>query len=214
MTHDEEVVVQPHEVIEDDLIVWASYVRIDGVVKGDLVAFGSEIVVEGIVEGDLFAVARSVYLNGLVSDDARIGAYAAALGEEARVGDDFFHLGYSLETRPGSSVGGTLHTASRQALLSGQVVEAVLVRAGALEVRGLTGGDVRAVVGGLEGIAHSDFVIDLALEIPSVRDGVRIDSGSAIGGNLVYRSQEPAVIDAAATRRERRKEQDNLHFFK
>ena len=198
MTDDEEIVVESHEVIDDDLIVWASYVRIDGLVKGDLVAFGSEIVVEGIVEGDLIAVGRSVYLNGRVGDDARIGAHAVAFGEKARVGDDLFYLGYSLETKPGSTIGGTLHTASRQALLAGQVVEAVLVRGGALELRGLTGGDVRAVVGGLEGVAHSNFVIDLALEIPAVPDGVNIGSSTAIGGDLVYRSREPAIIDAAA----------------
>ena len=198
MTDDEEVVVESHEVIDDDLIVWASYIRIDGLVKGDLIAFGSEIVVEGIVEEDLIAVGRSVYLNGRVSDDARIAAYAVALGEKARVGDDFFGLGYSLETKPGSAVGGTLHTASRQVLLAGQVVEAVLMRAGALELRGLTGGDVRAVVGGLEGVAHSNFVIDLALEIPNVPDGVNLGPGATIGGDLEYRSQQPAAVDAAA----------------
>ncbi len=198
MTADEEVVVHSHEVIDDDLIVWASYVRIDGLVKGDLVAFGKEIVVEGIVERDLIAVGQTVYLNGQVGDDARIAAYALALGEEARVGDDLFDLSYSLEARPGSAVGGALYTASRQALLAGQVVEDALVRAGALELRGLTGGDVRAVVGGLEGVTHSELVIDLALEIPSVPDGVTLGPGTAIGGDLAYRSQEPATVDASA----------------
>ena len=195
---DEQVVVPSHEVIEDDLIVWARYVQIDGLVKGDLVVFGTEIVVEGIVEQDLVAIGETVYLNGRVGDDATIGAYAVGLGERARVGDDIFELGYSLETKPGSAVGGTLYAATRQALLAGQVVEDVVVRAGALELRGLTGGDVRAVVGGLEGFTHSEWVIDLALEIPVVPEGIRLGPGATVGGDLLYRSEQPAVVDASA----------------
>lgn len=195
---DEQVVVPSHQVIEDDLIVWARYAQIDGLVKGDLVVFGTEIVVEGIVEQDLIAVGETVYLNGMVGDDAAIAAYAVGLGERARVGDDFFELGYSLETKPGAAVGGTLYTATRQALLAGQVVEDVLARAGALELRGLTGGNVDTVVGGLEGFTHSEWVVDLALEIPTVPEGIRLGPGTIIGGDLLYRSEQPALVDPNA----------------
>jgi hypothetical protein len=207
LTNDEAVIVQPHEVIEDDLIVFAPYVRIDGVVKGDLVAVGEEVVVEGIVEGDLIAAAKTVYLNGSANDDARLVAYAVALGESARVADDFFDLSYSVEAQAGSRIGGSLHAASRQVLLAGQVVEDALVRAGALLLEGITGGDVRAVVGGLEGVTHSSLVIDLALEIPSLPDGITLAGSAAIGGDLDYRALNPAAIEpgatiAGATRRE------------
>ena len=90
LTDDEEIVVESHEVIDDDLIVSASSIRIDGLVKGDLIAFGTNIVIEGIVEEDLIAVGKTVYLNGRVGDDASIGAYALGLGEKARIGDDLF----------------------------------------------------------------------------------------------------------------------------
>ncbi len=198
LTADEELVIPAHEVIDDDLIVWADYVRVEGVVKGDLVAIGSEVVVEGIVEGDLVAAGKTVYLNGSVNDDARVLAYAVALGEKARVGDDLFDLSYSLEARPESSVGGTLYAASRQLLLAGQVVEDVLARAGALELRGLVGGDVRAVVGGLEGVTHSSLVIDLALEIPDVPEGVTLTDTAAVGGDLDYRSETLANVAPGA----------------
>jgi hypothetical protein len=199
LTGEEEVIIQSHEVIEDDLIVWAPYVRVDGVVKGDLVALGEEIVVEGIVEQDLHAVGKTVYLNGAVNDDARIAAYAIAFGDAARVGDDVFQLSYSLETKPGAQVGGTLHAASKQALLAGSIVEDLLLRAGALELRGLVGGDVRAVVGGLEGVTHSQLAIDLSLEIPFVDDGIRVASSAAIGGVLAHRSLGPATVESGAT---------------
>lgn len=198
LTDDDEVIVPSHQVIEDDLIVYAPYVRVDGVVKGDLVALGEEVVVEGIVEGDLIAAGKTVYLNGAVNDDARLLAYALALGENAKVADDLFAVSYSLETKAGSRIGGTLYTASRQVLLAGQVAENALVRAGALLLRGITGGDVRAIVGGLEGFAHSSLIIDLALEIPALPEGITVAQGAAIGGDLDYRSLRPAVIEPGA----------------
>ena len=196
---EDEVIFSAHEVIEGDLVAWGDYIRIDGIVKGDLVAIGQEVVVEGIVEGDLFAAGKTVYLNGTFSDDARVVAYAVALGEAARVADDFFGLSYSLEAKPGSRVGGTLHAASRQALLAGQVTEFVRVRAGALELHGLTGADVEVVVGGLEGVTHSSLVIDLAIEIPAVEEGLSIASSARISGDLEYRAPQAAKIEPGAS---------------
>ncbi len=196
---EEEVVVQPHEVIEDDLVVYAPYVRVDGVVKGDLTVLGSEVVVEGIVEQDLLVAAKTLYLNGSVGDDLRVAAYAVALGEESRVADDSFTAAYSLEARPGSRNGGSVFAAARQVLLSGQVVEDVRVRSGALTLAGLTGGSVFAVVGGLQGVTHSSFVVDLAIEIPELEEGLQVASGAAIGGDLDHRSPDPARVSPDAS---------------
>lgn len=194
----DEVIIQAHEVIEDDLVVWASYVRVDGIVKGDLVAFASEIEVAGVVEQELIAVGKTLYLNGRVHDDARIAAYAIALGEQARVGDDLFALAYSLETKPESAVGGTLHAAGYQLLLAGQVAEDVLARVGALELRGLIAGDVHAIVGGVGNVTNASLVIDPQLEIPEVDPGIWLASGTAIGGDLVYQAIPDARIDPGA----------------
>lgn len=195
---DDEVIVQAHEVIEDDLVVWAPYVRIDGLVKGDLVVLGSQVVVEGIVEQDLLVVSKTLFVDGSVGDDARIASYAVALGDQALVSDDFWSFDYSLETKPDSRIGGSLHAASRQALLAGQIAEDLRVRAGALELRGLIGGSVQAAVGGLEGLSHSSLVIDLDLEIPSVPDGVTVTGKAAIGGDLDHRSADPARVSPDA----------------
>ena len=196
---DDEVVIQAHEVIEDDLVVQAPYVRVDGVVKGDLTVLAADVVVEGIVEQDLVVVAKTLYLNGSVNDDARVVAFAVALGEKARVADDFWTAGYSLETKPGSGIGGSLYAATRQLLLAGQIVEDVRARSGALELQGLVGGSVHAVVGGLEGMTHSTLVVDIDLEIPPVADGITLTGSAAIGGELDYRSPEPAAISPDAS---------------
>jgi hypothetical protein len=193
LTGDDEVIIEAHEVIEDDLVVWATYVRIDGVIKGDLLALAEDVVVEGIVEGDLHAIGKTIYVNGSLNDDARLLAYAIAFGEKTRVADDAFVGGYSIEAQEESRVGGTLFAASRQLLLSGQVVEDVFARTGSLLLQGLTGGDVRAIVGGFEGVTHSQFFVDLALEIPELPEGLTLASSAAIGGDLDYRSPDPAV---------------------
>jgi cytoskeletal protein CcmA (bactofilin family) len=195
---EDEVIVHSHEVIEDDLVAYGRYLRIDGVVKGDVVLIGQEVVVEGIVEGDLLAAGKTVYLDGAANDDARIAAYALALGERARVADDCFVLAYSLESKSGSRVGGTLYTAGRQALLSGQVVESLRARTGALELRGLVGGDLAATLGGFEGFTVTSLVVDPALEIPEVEDGLRVVSGARIGGDLDYSAPQPATIEQGA----------------
>lgn len=194
----EEVIVAAHEVIDDDLVVWGPYIRIDGIVRGDVVALGTDIVVEGVVEGDLIAAGKTIHLAGTVGDDARLAAYAMAFGEAARLGDDAFTLGYSLETKPGSRIDGTLYGALRQALLAGQIAESLLLRAGALEIGGLVAGDVAVVVGGLEGVTHSSFVMDLALELPAVRDGIRLTPAAKVGGNLDYRAEAAATIEPGA----------------
>jgi hypothetical protein len=195
----DEVVVSAHEVIEDDLVVWGTYVRIDGIVRGDVVALGTDIVVEGLIEGDLMAAAKTVYLNGAVHDDARVAAYAVAFGERASIGDDGFVLAYSLEAKPASRIGGTAWVAARQARLAGQIAETLAVRAGALALFGLTAGDAHAVVGGLEGFVHSSLMIDLAIEIPDVPDGLTVAKDAYIGGDLDYSAQHAATIEPGAT---------------
>ena len=194
----DEVIIQAHEVIEDDLVVWATYVRVDGIVKGDLVAFASEVEVEGVIEQELIAIGKTLYLNGRVHDDARIAAFAIALGEQARVGDDLFALAYSIETKPESAVGGVLHAAGYQLLLAGQVAEDVLARVGALELRGLIAGNVHAIVGGVADVTNASLVIDPQLEIPEVDPGIWLASGTAIGGDLVYQAVPDARIDPGA----------------
>ena len=196
---DEEVIVQAHEVIEDDLVVFAPYLRVDGVVQGDLVVLATDVVIDGIVEQDLLFASKTLYLGGSVNDDVRGVTYALAVGEAARVADDFWSAGYSLETKAGSRIGGGLGTASRQALLSGQVTEGVLARAGALAIEGIVGESVVAEVGGLEGVTHSSLVVDVDVEIPEVPPGITIASGAAIGGDLDHHSAEPARIAPDAT---------------
>jgi cytoskeletal protein CcmA (bactofilin family) len=107
---EEEVVIGPNDVIEDDLYVTASEIIVNGTIRGDLVAFGNTIIVNGTVEGDLIAAGQSVEiegtverdlmaagqsveLGGTVEDDTRIAGQALLLGNGAFVDDDLLAAG-------------------------------------------------------------------------------------------------------------------------
>ena len=60
----EKIVIEPGEIIDDDLYVTANEFTFEGTVKGDLVVFGTTILVNGTVEGDLIAAGQSVVING------------------------------------------------------------------------------------------------------------------------------------------------------
>ena len=141
------VVIGADEVIEDDLYVGAGTFILDGTLKGDLIAGGSIIEINGTIEGDLIAAGQTVVVRGTVTDDVRIAGQALTLGDDAQVGDDVVAVGFSIEGKKGSSVGGDFIYAGYQALLAGDVAEDVGVAVGGLQLSGSVGGDVKAEVG-------------------------------------------------------------------
>jgi hypothetical protein len=185
----DEVVVAEGEIIDDDLIAGGRVVRVDGIVKGDLVAAGRDVIINGGIEGDLIAMGQSLIINGVVGDDVRVAGYAVLLGPKARIVDDFFASVFSLEGQPGSRVDGTLHVAGYQALLAGLVEENVVGALGALELRGVVGGDVAVEVGGggdAPSIVYS--LVDASVEVPRMKPGLRLLDGAKVGGDLGYSS--------------------------
>jgi cytoskeletal protein CcmA (bactofilin family) len=185
----EDVVIAAGEVIEDDLYVTAATFTLDGTVKGDLAVAAQTITINGTVEGDLMAAGQAVIINGTVMDDVRISGATLFVGERASIGDDLFGAGYSLETRRGSQVGGSLGFAGGQALLAGDVAHNVFAATGGLELRGEVGGNVKAGVSEAQaagGPPPSTFMPPTGVTMPTVDYGLMIDPAARIGGNLEY----------------------------
>lgn len=189
--------VGPGEVVNDDLYAFGDTVRVEGTVKGDLVAAGSRVIVDGTVEGDLISAAQVVEVNGTVEDDARIAGQALVLGEDASIDDDLFAGGYSLESKAGSAVGGSLFYGGNQALLAGTVGENLKAGLNALELRGEIGGDVNADVGEAGGGAPQ-FLPGSSVSMPSVVPGLTVTNSARIGGDLAYTSSEEGAISDGA----------------
>jgi cytoskeletal protein CcmA (bactofilin family) len=192
------VVIEAGEVIDDDLVVAADTFVLNGTVKGDLIAVGATITVgpSGVVEGDLMAAGREVIVEGAVNDDARITGASLKVGSGGRIGDDLMGAGWSLETEPGSIVGGSLVFAGGQALLAGQVVEDASVGAGGVSLQGKVGGDVKAEVGSSQDqMPFSPFSFMPQMPaIPTVPNGLTVGPEASVGGKLEYTGAQKAVV--------------------
>ncbi len=196
---DEEVIIGPDEVIEDDLYLGAGTITVEGTIKGDLVAAGSDIILNGTVEGDLIAVGGSITINGTVRDDVRIAGTVLSLGQKAQINDHFMAAGYSFESAAGSTIGGALHWFGYQARLAGEIQGDVGGATGALEIAGHIGGDVEVEVGE----ADPQFealrpMFASFLPTPMRAPGLTLADGAEIEGKLTYTSGSEAKIGAGA----------------
>ena len=198
------VVIPAGEVRSDDVIAGADTFILEGTIQGDLVVFGGKVTIapSGLVEGDLIAAGGNVVLEGQVQDDARIAGGVLTVGRQATIGDDLIAGGQSLETMPGSRVGGELMFGGGQGLLAGNVLEGGRLGAAGLDLRGRFGGSVQAAVGEPgKGPAFSPlaFFRDMP-PTPEVAPGLTVREGARIEGDLKYVGRQDATIPAGAVR--------------
>jgi hypothetical protein len=138
-----------------------------------------------------------VLLRPSDDDDARIAGQTLLLRDDARVGDDLISAGFSLESGPGSTVGGTLLYAGYQALLAGNVGEDLKGAMNGLQLSGQVGRDVDADVDG-ENEGSPPFLFEPLVEVPTVESGLTLTDSARIGGNLSYKSDAEARINPGA----------------
>lgn len=184
------------EVIEDDLVIGAETIVINGTVRGDVIFGATTLILNGTIEGDLMGGGSEVQINGTVTDDVRLGAAAVRVGPGATIGDDMMMGGYSLETGSDSTIGGQLYFGGGQALLTGAVAQDLFAGTGALELRGTVGGNVLAEVGPA-GDAPPFNPMQFqpnAPQVPTVPLGLTIADSAAIGGRLEYSSSDAFTI--------------------
>lgn len=186
----ENLVIKSNEVIDDDLYVTAGTFVLDGTVNGDLIAVGQTITINGKVDGDVMAAGQTIVVNGTVTGAIRMAGSVLLLDEQANVGGDILAAGYSLESREGSGIGQDLVFAGSQVLLAGDVRRNMQVAAGAFELRGAVGGNLKAEVGeadtGYAGPLPALFMPPSSIPVPSVGPGLTIAQSAKVKGNLEY----------------------------
>lgn len=194
---EDSVRVAEGDVVDDDLYVAAGEVVVDGTVRGDLVVAAGQVRINGTVEGDLLAAAQTVVIEGTVGDDARIAGQVLSLGERARVTGDLVAAGYSLQTRPGTVVGGDVLLGAYQALLAGNIDGDVTAGAAGLALAGEIGGDVEAEVGSRDEV-QAAWAPATEVPVPQVEPGLTLTDGARLAGDLSYRSGTEASIAPGA----------------
>lgn len=197
----DKIIIGADEVITDDLYVGAETVIVDGVIQGDLIVGAQTVIVNGTVEGDFMAGARDIIINGTVQDDARIFGAAFLLGENAVIGDDLMGAGASLETQPGSQIGGDLVMGNGQNLLAGNVDGNATIGTGAIELRGRIGGDAVFALGKVENegqkMGPMTFDPEQEITIPNLNIGLTFGPDSEIGGSLEYIADRDLNVPAS-----------------
>lgn len=143
----ERVVIAADEVIDDDLIVSAQYIEINGTIGGDVVASGTVVVINGAVEGSLIVAAQAVEVRGLVDGSIYATGYSLLLGQSADINRSVLFAGFSATTEPNSYVTRDLYVVGYQLRHDGTVGGDLNVNASALQLNGTVGGDVTGEVG-------------------------------------------------------------------
>lgn len=177
-------VVEADEVIDDDLFMAGNLVEMNGTVTGDLWATGSEVIVNGQVEGSVFIAGQTLAINGPVGGSIYSAGYALTVGSETAIDRNVYYSGFSLSTEPGSTVGRSLYSSDYQTVIDGSVADDVVVNAGALEVNGSVGGDVRGEVASAEGSAPPQSMFFFPGAVPIIDPGLRVASGAEVGGQV------------------------------
>ncbi len=188
----ETVVIGADEVIEDDLFISASEIIVEGTIEGNLFAVGQTIRVNGTVEDDLFAGGQEVIINGTV-EDAYVGAYAVTVIGEIQ--EDLLGGGYSLEHKPGATIGRDLLFGGFQILLDGDVEGEMKAGANSVRLAGAIGGDVMIDVGGAEpGGTMPPMFFPMVPSVPSIPSGLTLMESAQLDGNLNYTANAPIDV--------------------
>ncbi len=120
-------VISAGQTIENDLIVTAEIVRIEGTVQGDLVAAARLIEISGTVTGDVLAFAEEIDVTGTVGGNVRTGS--RSLDIEGLVERNVTAAGEILRIGPGAQVRGSFTAAAREAILAAPVGRDLLIAA-------------------------------------------------------------------------------------
>ncbi len=188
----DEVVIAQDEVIDDDLIVFAQRITINGTVSGDVCAFAQTVTVSGEVGGSLFsgaatitvdakrvktvwAAAGNIKISGDVDKNAILAGGSLLIGKDTRIGKDLRAYGGKFTVR--GTVDGTI-----------------------------TGGVGKFVMAGKSGT------------VTIAADETEIQAAAEIFGDLIVESEaEPTIIEGATitgeTRVEKPTEEEAAAFF-
>lgn len=196
-------------VIDDDLLIAANSVVIDGTVNGMVLAAGNDIIINGTVNGDvlagassvtvgegakitgnLFTGAQTVVVNGQVDGSVLSGVMSLVFNSKSSVGRNVYFGGYNLETKSGAKIGQDLAAGGYQVILDGEIARDVKAAVAAFKLNGSIGRNVDIQVekpGQAQGTYPGPWSPQTG-NIPMHNPGLDIGQDASIGGNLVYTS--------------------------
>ncbi|HEY7818311.1 MAG TPA: polymer-forming cytoskeletal protein, partial [Vicinamibacteria bacterium] len=131
-------VVPAGEVIDNDLIVAAEIVRIEGTVNGDLIVAARLVEVSGAVDGDILGFAEEIDVTGSVTGSLRTASRSLDIG--GVVERNVTSAGEILRVGPGARVHGSFTAAGREAILAAPIERDLLIAAQKQQIDSRVGG--------------------------------------------------------------------------
>ncbi len=168
-----EVEVAVDEVVDDDLIVFAQTVDINGTVSGDVYAFAQSVAVNGEIGGSLFTGAGTITVAA-----KKVKTVWAAAGNVSVCGDvekNVILLGGALLICEDTRIGKDLRAYGGKFTVEG------------------------AIDGTIEGSVGSFVMAGRSGQITINADETTIKAGARISGDLIVRSAEQPTIEEGAT---------------
>ena len=161
------------EAVDDDLYAAGGKVRIEGAIAGAAVLAAGSAEISGDVEGDVMLAGGRITLDGGVGDDLRAAGGTVLIS--GFVTDQATIAGGTVELQSGSAIGGRTWIAANRVEMAGQVGDDLRIYAGTAVISG-------KVVGNVEISARE----------------IRVERDAVIGGDLVWRSEQPPTISEDA----------------
>ena len=167
------VEIAPDEVIEDDLIAFASNVDVKGTVLGDVYVFAQSVTITGDVSGSVFAGGANVTIDA--QGAKTIWAFGGSVKVTGNISNNIMLFGGSLLVGENTIVG-----------------KDITAYGGQFTVGGDTKGTIRGSMGSFTMTGKSSLVKIKA-------DKVTLKSGAQIAGDFILASENDPVIEQDAT---------------
>lgn len=148
-------------------------VELDGTVNGDAFVAGGMVNVDGKVNGDLLVAGGEVNISGEVTDDVRVAGGQVRIN--GKVGKNLTVVGGNVEVSETASIGKSVVAVGGNVTLAAPIGGTINAGSGNLTIGNTVGGDVEVGVGAL-----------------------RLTSKAVVNGNLIYWSEDDAIIDQTA----------------
>ncbi|MFI5283325.1 MAG: hypothetical protein ACHQ0J_09375 [Candidatus Dormibacterales bacterium] len=168
------VTVGPNEVVNDDLYVAANTVDIQGTINGSLIAVGGTITVSGTVTRDVMASGATISIPGIVQGSVRVAGNNVTI--TGKVAGDVVAAASTLTLDREATIGRDVMAVAATATLAAPIARDVQIAGTNIIFSNTVGGNVTAY--------------DSTL---------KLDSGTAIAGNLNYTSNNAVSIGSDAS---------------
>jgi cytoskeletal protein CcmA (bactofilin family) len=167
------VTVSQDEVVDGDLYVIGRNIIIDGTVNGDIFGAGQTITINGTVNGGITLAGQTLTVNGQVLHGVRLAGQTITVNNS--IGRDLAAAGNIL------NVGGTA-----------KIADDLVLAVGTAYISGHVNGNVKG--GGGEVTLNNEVGGNVELKV----DKLTITSTANIEGDLVYTSENEAIIQSGA----------------